>query len=112
MKTNFALYAGYGCEFRDIILDKSARNTHENIKNLEKLLPEHSVDSDILLITSGWHMRRVLRGFRNSGFHFVPYAVDVPGLKLNGRWYSYLPSWSAAQKWQELIHEWIGIVLI
>ena len=96
----------------DIILEKHARTTRENILNLKLLLPENSGTTPVLLITSGWHMRRLLKGFEGSGFYLVPYAVDVSGPGPHLGWQDFLPSWQAALGWQKMIHEIIGILII
>lgn len=101
-----------GVDSSDIILEQHARTTQENVDNLKKLLPANTNKTPILLITSGWHMRRILKGFNGSGLNLVPYAVDVPGRSSRMEWQDYLPSWKAAQNWQKLIHELAGLVLI
>lgn len=100
-----------GVNRKDIILEKQARTTAENIKYLQELLPDVA-DEEILLITSGWHMRRTLKGFQKTGLNPVPYAVDVPTPFPALQWQDFLPSWHAAQNWQKLIHEMVGMLVI
>lgn len=100
-----------GVDPQDIILDRYARTSRENIANLTRLLASQDHAKPILLITSGWHMRRLLKGFEGSGLHLVPYAVDVPNIDPIHEWVDYLPSWDAAMEWQKLIHEIFGMVI-
>jgi uncharacterized SAM-binding protein YcdF (DUF218 family) len=101
-----------GVNPKDIQLEQHARTTRENILNLQKLLGTDKSRMPCMLITSGWHMRRALKGFSNSGLILVPYAVDSPGPDESENWYDYLPSWRAALAWQELIHEIVGMAII
>lgn len=114
-KSNAMLFLHYmkelGVNPKDIILEQEARTTSENIRNLKALI-SHQRNSSCLLITSGWHMRRALKGFSKSGLNIMPYSVDMPKPLDKGEWYSYLPSWRAAIAWQELIHEIVGMAVI
>jgi len=95
-----------------IILDQKARSTRENIINISALLANQRPQTPLLLITSGWHMRRLLQGFKGSGLNLVPYGVDVPSWDSNFTWQDLLPSWEVALEWQKLIHEMVGILII
>jgi uncharacterized SAM-binding protein YcdF (DUF218 family) len=96
----------------DIILEQKARSTAENVAFLTEMLKDSNPETPILLITSGWHMRRTLKGFEDSGLNLIPYAVDVHGFPAVLVWTDFLPSWKAAQDWQKLIHEIVGILII
>ena len=99
-----------GVNQNDIILEQQARTTAENTKYIQELVANKNCD--ILLITSAWHMRRTLKGFRGSGLNLVPYAVDIPEMHPKQIWTDYLPSWKAAQNWQKLLHEMAGLLII
>lgn len=111
-----------GVNQNDIILEQNSRTTRENIINLKQLFDDQNLQHiEALLITSGWHMRRALKGFKKAGFpvkdsadkiRITPYAVDVPSLPPKMEWSDFLPSWKAAQNWQMLIHEIIGLLII
>lgn len=96
----------------DIYLEQRALTTRENIIYLQKLLGPDKKETPSLLITSGWHMRRALKGFSHSGLFLIPYAVDMPFIEKVEYWYDYLPSWKATMGWQELIHEMVGMAII
>lgn len=99
-----------GVSSSDIVLEQEAQTTAENVRYLRKLLPEG--ESPILVITSGWHMRRVMKGFAGSGFNLVPYAVDVPSIRPHQQWQEYLPTWRASLMWGQLFHEMAGLLII
>lgn len=101
-----------GVNPKDIVLEQEARTTRENVINLRKLLSGQNRETPILLITSGWHMRRFLKGFEFAGLRLVPYAVDVPGIDPDPEWQDFLPSWNVAQDWQMLIHEIVGLLIL
>lgn len=101
-----------GVNPEDIILEQHARTTRENILNLKKFLTTQNTDTPILMITSGWHMRRLMKGFAGSGLHLVPYGVDVPSPTPTVQWEDFIPSWKTARGWQELIHELVGWMVI
>ncbi len=111
--TEFLKYMNeIGVDSKDIILEKQARTTAENVKFLKEILKDKNTEMPILLITSGWHMRRILKGFENSGLQLIPYPVDVPSLHPGQTWSDYLPSWKTSQNWQKLIHEIVGLAII
>ncbi|MEI6143527.1 MAG: YdcF family protein [Mariniphaga sp.] len=101
-----------GVDTTDIVLEKQARTTQENIDNLKKLLPAESIQMPVLLITSAWHMRRLMKGFYGSGLCLVPYPFDLTGPSQHQEWQDYLPSWQNAMGWQDLIHEMVGSLII
>lgn len=95
-----------------ILIETRARNTHENalyttqiIKNTEQS------NSPLLLITSAYHMPRALACFAKSNLQCTPYPVDfyVPHIKTD--FHSLvIPSVAALEKWNILLHEWIGFL--
>ena len=100
-----------GVNRQDIILEQKARTTRENITLINEIISKYDRPA-ILLITSGWHLRRAMKGFKNSGLNLVPYGVDVPSRDDIHSWNELLPSWSTAVRWQVLIHEMVGMVVI
>lgn len=100
-----------GVNRQDIILEQKAMTTRENILLIKEIVSK-SDHQRILLITSGWHLRRAMKGFKASGLDLVPYGVDVPSRDEIHSWSELLPSWNAATKWQALIHEIVGMMVI
>ena len=100
-----------GVNRQDIILEQKAMTTRENISLIKEIISKYD-HPRILLITSGWHLRRSMKGFKASGLNLVPYGVDVPSRDQFYSWNELLPSWNAAVKWQALIHEFVGMAVI
>ena len=72
----------------------------------------NGVNAAIVVITSGTHMRRLMKGFRGSGLNLTPRVVDVAGVQPIRTWIELLPSWDAARDWQKLFHEVAGMLVI
>ena len=100
-----------GVNRNDIILEQKAMTTRENISLIKEIISRND-HPRILLITSGWHLRRSMKGFKASGLNLVPYGVDVPSRDEVYSWNEFLPTWNAAVKWQALIHEIVGMMVI
>ena len=100
-----------GVNLQDIILEQEAMTTRENISLIKEIISKFD-HPRILLITSGWHLRRSMKGFKASGLNLIPYGVDVPSRDKLYSWNELLPSWNVAVKWQALIHEIVGMMVI
>jgi uncharacterized SAM-binding protein YcdF (DUF218 family) len=75
-------YTAAGVPVRDLRVEETSRNTHENARNSALLLASSGV-SDILLVTSPIHMRRAAASFRKEGVNVSPVpASDAIGLLL------------------------------
>jgi uncharacterized SAM-binding protein YcdF (DUF218 family) len=51
-----------------ICMEYRGLNTHEQAINVQRLLGREALDQPILIVTSGYHMRRAVSCFRNQGF--------------------------------------------
>lgn len=95
----------------DIISENISKNTRENIIYTGKILKNNFKGKTILVITSGYHMRRTLACFKKEGINAVPYSVD----QYSGRWQwtpdkTIIPNASIIQAWDILLHEWTGFL--
>lgn len=59
-----------------IIIEKNAKNTHENAVNSKRIVDSLQIHEPVLLITSAFHMRRASACFRKESIQIVPYVVD------------------------------------
>ena len=89
-----------------IIIEGKARNTKENVTCTVALLPALQQEN-FLLITSGVHMKRSLRCFREAGMHPDYYSTDLKYVYPN-IWENWVPQLSTLDDWFHLGHEWIG----
>lgn len=96
----------------DIIIENISKNTHESAEEVSKLLAGMDGPKDLLLITSGYHMRRSLACFKKSGIGIDGFPVDpvseptrfTPDALL-------LPRLDAMYMWQSMLKEWVGFAV-
>jgi uncharacterized SAM-binding protein YcdF (DUF218 family) len=60
-----------------IVIDTTARNTHEESEVVKAMLPRLNVDH-VVLVTTDVHMRRSLGAFRAAGVRAIPAIVGDP----------------------------------
>jgi uncharacterized SAM-binding protein YcdF (DUF218 family) len=96
----------------DIILENESRTTNENIKFTSELLKSNPELKNILLITSGFHMRRSLACCKKYGLTVTPFSVDErsgEGLYTPDK--ILIPDAEVLVSWDILMHEWAGFVM-
>ena len=101
----------FGVPSDAILLESDSRNTHENAVRTRKILGAIGIDQ-ILLVTSGFHMKRAVLTFEKSGFDVIPSpsgisVVDYAQPRLLDWW----PSLGNLKRAQILIHEKIGLMV-
>lgn len=77
---------------KQVVLEKSSRNTLENALFSRNILQQHNVRS-ILLITSRYHLKRSAILFRNAlprDLAIYPYPVD--NINVKERWWQHIGS--------------------
>ena len=95
----------FGVKEDDLILESESKNTHENALFTKRII---GTQSKIVLITSGFHMRRSIGCFAKEGFSFIPYATDPLAPSILGPDDYFLPKAETLDKWNLLIKEWVG----
>ncbi|MEM8954643.1 MAG: YdcF family protein [Verrucomicrobiota bacterium] len=98
----------------DILIDNSSRNTRENAVAAAALLAGfEGGERRVLLVTSGFHMRRALGCFEEVGLVVTPFATDHRGYPqrtwMPGEW--LLPSAGVMAEWNRLLKEWVGMLV-
>jgi uncharacterized SAM-binding protein YcdF (DUF218 family) len=90
-----------------ILVENESRNTHESAIYVKELLQPD--EAEMLLITSGFHMRRSLACFRKAGLAVTPFSTDF---YTHPRYYTVdvllIPKVDALLIWQKLVKEWTG----
>ena len=95
-----------------VLIDSLSRNTYENAVNTMKLIKEHNWNRNIVLVTSGFHMRRAEGCFSKAGFTVYPYTADpLKGVSKITFSDIFLPSAGILDSWNMLTHEWAGIIM-
>lgn len=59
-----------------IFLETHSRNTRENAVNCSKILKKRFPHQSIILITSGFHLRRATQCFEKTGIKVTPYGAN------------------------------------
>lgn len=98
----------------DILLEKRSRNTLENASYSRQLMDSSGMQGKALLITSAVHMPRALKTFMNRGIEVDPYPCHYRVLPEDTQfsWRSIIPSSEAFGKWNELLKEFVGMILV
>lgn len=98
-----------------ILIEPKALNTRENA-NFTKTI----IDTDwkgkgkprILLVTSGFHMRRALACFNKAGLEVTGFSTDLRSKRVKWSGIIHLePNAEALYTWRFLLHELLGILI-
>jgi uncharacterized SAM-binding protein YcdF (DUF218 family) len=95
----------------DIVIENESKNTHESAELVSKILAKMDGPKELLLVTSGYHMRRSIACFRKAGIsvdHFATNPIADPRAFTPDR--LLIPSLEAMGMWQILLKEWVGFV--
>jgi len=99
-----------GIDTLRIKIESQSQNTYENAKNTSLLLHQHQ--NKILLITSAFHMRRAIACFKKQGFNVDYYPADrIAGKRKFIIDHLLIPNIETIDRWNTLIHEWVGYVI-
>jgi len=93
-----------------LILERESVNTAASAIALATLMKVDASESQpIRLLTSALHMARSKAVFASNGFDVCPIAVDRRAVK-NVAWFRLVPQSTALRKFDELLHEWVGML--
>jgi uncharacterized SAM-binding protein YcdF (DUF218 family) len=90
-----------------LTIESRSQNTYENAV-FTRSLPGLGPQRPWLLLTSAWHMPRSLATFKKAGWNVAPYPVDFRTAGMTPL--SNFNLGEGAERWELLLHEWIGIV--
>ena len=97
---------------QDIIIENTSRNTKENAFNSAIILKQKIPNARVLLITSAQHMKRAQYCFERASIQTTAFPTDcTTSYSTYGIEYLLLPRADAIQKWETLIHEWLGYIV-
>lgn len=96
----------------DFLLEDSSRTTYENALYTKRLLERHfPPGTQVVLVTSAFHMRRAVACFEKMGISVVPFAVDHRATPPSGALdYWLLPTSDTFFQWKYYFHEWVGYI--
>jgi uncharacterized SAM-binding protein YcdF (DUF218 family) len=96
----------------DFYYENQSRNTHENAVYSKKVIETEKLSGPVLLITSGFHLRRAAKCFDKAGIPSTLYATDrATGDRRFSAELMLIPNAEALLKWNGLIKEWMGLVM-
>jgi uncharacterized SAM-binding protein YcdF (DUF218 family) len=91
---------------QQIVMETTARNTHENFLLLKPLLPD--LEGTYLLVTSAFHMPRSVGIARKQGVNVIPYPVDYRAVQPELRYWDF-DLFAHLQVLEVAWREWIGL---
>jgi len=105
-------YIMCGVAPEDIIIESSSRNTRENALLVKEMLEKEHIGDRVILVTSGYHMRRSEACFRKVGLDVTGFSTDFYSALPKDRFgvMGFVPSPQVLTNWNFLIKEWIGYI--
>jgi uncharacterized SAM-binding protein YcdF (DUF218 family) len=99
-----------GVPKEDLVLENRSKNTHESAVEVARLLADSS-QHRLLLVTSGYHLRRAQACFRKSGLNPDVFATEPYVFPGGFSWDAFIvPKAEAFHVWQILFKEWAGMI--
>lgn len=99
-----------GIDEKRLHFEKQSRNTYENAMYTDQLFDSLQYDKSIVLITSGFHMKRAQWCFEKQGFKVQPLSAHIYTNHQPLKPMDYIfPSLHTFQMWPILLKEWVGI---
>ncbi len=96
-----------------IWVEERSRNTLENALYSRHLLDSIAPNSRNLLISSAWHLRRAKACFDRVGLPCDLFGTDFFTEQDLGNPFHWIqPSWECLMKWDYLLKEWVGWVVV
>ena len=96
-----------------LIIENESKNTYENAVFTKKILDSLNYNTNLLLVTSAYHMPRSLAVFKKAGYtNVTPYVTNrVSGVRRYTFDHLFIPNIDAMFNLQLLLHEWIGFAV-
>ena len=88
-----------------ILLSEIVQNTNDEAKAISRMLPKNS---EVILVTSAFHMPRAVKVFQNQNLKVIPYAVDFRSSAQEINIIDFLPQASAFKDSNFYFREIIG----
>lgn len=89
-------------------VEDRSRNTAENAQFSARILAAAGIRR-VIVVTSGFHLRRALAEFRGTGIEAIPAAAPPVGAPGPYQWGDLLPNASTLMRCHYALHEWLGL---
>jgi len=101
----------FGIDSADVIFETESRNTRENAAYTKTALEEAGLGTNIILVTSAFHMPRSVAVFKKAGFTVTPAPAGYFRNKnLSKKPMTWLPSSGALFESSIALREYVGLV--
>jgi uncharacterized SAM-binding protein YcdF (DUF218 family) len=102
----------FGIDSSDVVLERRSRNTRENAVYTKELLEDAGLGTDIILVTSAFHMPRSAAVFKKAGFSAVTPAPAgyFQNSAISRKPLTWMPSSTALFVSSIALREYVGIV--
>jgi uncharacterized SAM-binding protein YcdF (DUF218 family) len=95
-----------------LLAETLSRNTFENAAFTRRFIDSLHLKGPFLLITSAIHMPRAKKVFTKAGIPFIAYPCDYRVYQQAGDFKNtFYPDIANLSDWEDLIKEWVGIVV-
>ena len=96
----------------DIIIENRSNNTYQNAAYTKEIINKRYKGSNLILITSAFHMRRAVGCCKNINLEVTPFACDYYTIpEFNTPQDVILPNSVSLKSWDILCHEIIGYLV-
>jgi len=94
-----------------LIIENESKNTHESAMLVSEILSKAEGSKEVMLVTSGYHLRRSLACFRKVGIEAAGFAAEPMSEPRNLTPETILvPKPEAIIIWQIVMKEWVGFI--
>jgi uncharacterized SAM-binding protein YcdF (DUF218 family) len=91
----------------EVVVLPGSRNTHDEAVHSAALAEEREWDR-VILVTSGWHLKRASAAFRKAGLAVEPFGCDFQGSNTLQKSRCYVPQSQSYVLLQVWLHEVVG----
>lgn len=108
----YTTFINCGVNENDIIIEKKARNTEENMIFSKTILDSLKVKNDVLIITSAFHAKRSAYIAKKLGVtNYLVFPSNYIEINSNESFIDLtLPNMKTLNQWGFLIKEWVGLI--
>ena len=96
----------FGIPEENILLTDNVQNTDEEAKSVKRLL--NTNDTEVILVTSAFHMPRAKKVFEAAGINTIPFPVDFHNKERKLTFIDFIPSAGSFSASSRFVKEIIG----